>query len=256
MMKAATIVILASAWTLAAGSSLAQFKAAPAPVPIAPTIPAPMVGIPSGPDLRVPDIPKAPEVTRPLPPVLERPPAVITPSPPSYPTPIVTVPGPGGPPPGGGPPIYSPPPMPPVCVIQSTSDYASGCSTAYIHFQTLYDELHSCSTGPCYARVLSGLERLPVVVIYPAAQAVQAQAALAAEVRAGVEAMGETLRGRLAADDPGLRTDAARIDQVVADALAEADAIQQPIDETDEQRRQRLGLKRATRALVHGVLRQ
>lgn len=140
--------------------------------------------------------------------------------------------------------------------MQSTSDYVSGCSTGYIHFQDFRRDLYRCGDGSCYARVLSVLDRLPVVVIYPEARAarLEAQAALSLDVQAAVRSMGDTLQERIPANDPGLQALEARVSSVVRDALAEADAIKQPVDETDDEQLQRLGLKPATRALVRGVL--
>ena len=214
---------------------LAQMRGTPiTPTPIGPT---PIHPIPINP------IPINPTPISPTP---------ISPTPIS-PTPIITNPiTPPGP--GGGTPYYQIRFLP-GCVVASTNRYApNDCSTRFINYQTLRDEFRLCTNGRCFAGKFLDIAKAPMIVVYPQAQ--PARAAAQAEVRAvmaeGVRAMGSTLRQRVNNGASGLPS-LAGIDDLIHRASEEIDRIDQPTNESMEERLRRLGLGPATRSMATKV---
>jgi hypothetical protein len=86
-----------------------------------------------------------------------------------------------------------------------------------------------------------------MVVVAPKAQAVAALAQLKAEMHAGVSAMASEARQHISSSNYQAL---AEIDQMASDAHREIEAIDQTLDETEEQRLNRLGLGPNTLALA------
>jgi hypothetical protein len=171
----------------------------------------------------------------------------------TVPNPGLSVPrGSGGPPPG--PPGRSTVHVVPACTVTSAGDdpSSSNCTYRYIYYGDLYRDLYSCSSGACYARKFLELERSPIVVVYPAEPAAlaQAQSVLHAEMAQGIRAMGASLRQQVYNGTAGLPS-ISQISGLVQSALDAVDAIDLPVDESDDQRLRRLGLTPAMLGLAN-----
>lgn len=209
---------------------LAQIR--PAPLPVPPPLPLPL----------------------PLPTPLPTPTPLPSPTPLPPPTPLPTPPI--SPVPHPPPPVLSPPARALLPCQVTTADGAptGNCDTRLITSQDLYRDFHSCHTGKCYATKFLQLERLPMVVIYPAAieERQLARAELRAEMAQGVQAMGTYLTDRAkdgGSDLPSIEG----IHRLVQQAIDDIDNIDQPIGETRDERRRRLGLGSSLSSLAKTV---
>lgn len=128
------------------------------------------------------------------------------------------------------------------------------CSTRFINHHALYDDFRVCSTGQCFASRFLDIAKAPVVVVYPQATEARAvaQAQLRTEMVAGVRAMGSVLRERAGSGNPGLPS-LSGIDDLVGRAIDEVGRINQPVDESMNERLRRLGLGSAARHLAQTV---
>lgn len=190
----------------------------------------------------------------PLPLPLPLPTPLPTPTPLPSPTPLLTPPI--SPVPHPPPPVLSPPTRALLHCQVTTADGAptDPCTERSITSQDLYRDFHSCNTGKCYATKFLQLERLPMVVIYPAAieERQLARAELRTEMAQGVQAMGTYLTDR--ARDGG--SDLPSIEgthKLVQQAIDDIDNIDQPIGETRDERRRRLGLGSSLSSLAKTV---
>jgi hypothetical protein len=86
-----------------------------------------------------------------------------------------------------------------------------------------------------------------MVVVAPKAVAVAALRELKTEMRAGVAAMATEVRNHISSTNHAAL---AELDRLTNDAQREIDKIDQTLDETEEQRLNRLGLGPATLALA------
>lgn len=94
-----------------------------------------------------------------------------------------------------------------------------------------------------------------MIVIYPEAyeERQQARAELRAEMVQGVRTMGAYLKGRASDGIPGLPS-IGGIHSLVQQAIDEIDSINQPVGESRDERRRRLGLGPALSNLANTVL--
>ncbi len=143
----------------------------------------------------------------------------------------------------GDPPVPWSVPLP--CVVESIDYWNSAdtlCQERYIRWPDLESSLSfdqpNIGNGFAYAHTFLGTENgPPVVVIFPKQNASAERQRFHAVVRAAVIAMGETEKnvytGQFASE--GIR-------RTVEDAIAEADEIDQPTDETPQEQLRRLNL--------------
>lgn len=259
--KLVVVGIVLTAATAVAGASLADPVSSNAGRPddsgsllrmaqmhfeVAPPMPAPVMPAPILPPIATTPMLPAPTLPTPLPA------PQIAPSlpAPSYNIPAAPGGGGGGPPPAAGIQSFH---VVPACVITTAGGSPSGnCHYRYIGVDDLYQDLSSCSTGACFAQKFLDIDQAPLVVVYPAApQAlVAAQAQLHAEMAAGIRAMGAGLEQQVSNGTTGLPS-LSEIDDLVDDALSEVDAIDQPVNESSDQRLRRLGLTPSIRSLAN-----
>ncbi len=138
------------------------------------------------------------------------------------------------------------------CQVTAVKDLPSdNCRSRYIFYKDLYRDVHTCKTARCFALKFLEIDRAPTVVIYTGAHAerARAHAALREDMVYGVEKMGAYLKERAGAGAAGL-PNMSEIKSLVNQATREVDSIDQPIDETPEQQRARLGLGSAMRLLA------
>lgn len=144
------------------------------------------------------------------------------------------------------------------CPVTSAREYTGDmCTNRLIRATTVLYELKTCYDAACYAARIVEISAAPdIVLTYPAEpqERIALQHAIRAELAYAVQYMGRHLRERALQGAPGL-PDLGAIDNLIAEAKAEVNAIDQPIDETRDQRRQRLGLGRAKRRMAELVRR-
>lgn len=174
----------------------------------------------------------------------------ITISPTVFPTsvPVYTIPVP--PPPTTVPGVQIP--VMPSCQVTTVGGWPSGdCRWRYISFDALYRDIYSCQTGRCYATKFLQIDQAPIVVVYPQApvERAQARAAFHEDMAYGVKAMGTYLKGRVNEGAAGLPS-ISDITNLTNRASEEIDSIDQPISESPDQQRRRLGLGSAMRTLA------
>jgi hypothetical protein len=200
------------------------------------------------------------QVVRPITPVIppiQVPPVIVQPNPHITPIqPPIIQPGP--------PIIVVPPPTPnmtpairvlPPCQVTTAGGVPSAdCNSRFINHDDLYRDIYSCRTGSCYAQKFRAIDRAPMIVVYPQAPAAraQAQAVLRAEMVAGVKAMSATLRDRVNDGVAGLPS-LSEIDSLTNRAIEDIERIDQPINETQDERLRRLGLGPAVKTLARDV---
>lgn len=199
-----------------------------------------------------------------IPPPVPLPPPIVIPQ---TPGPLIPTPQPL-PPPAPLPPIElpqprrdvlpSPPPpplsptvrVPPACHVTTLSSSSpSDCSTRSITYGDIYNDLSSCISGPCFANKFLSMDQ--VVVIYPSdfSDRQAAVETLRAELAEGINQMGDYLKKRARSGASGLPSIEA-ITNLVDQAIDEIKTINQPVGESREQRRKRLGLGPATTSLA------
>jgi len=145
-------------------------------------------------------------------------------------------------------PVPNPPPTPvtplkdrPRCQVSDAFETAGDdCPSRIIDFADV-DRALECATAKCFAQGLIALNQQPTEVVFPQGQAAQAQQAMRARVEAAVKVMGEALKEQATIAQDSLPELDALKDEIQS-ALEEARNIDQPVGETDDERRQRLGL--------------
>lgn len=138
------------------------------------------------------------------------------------------------------------------CVVTGVGDLPPGnCQRRYIRYSDLYRDFYACNDARCYARKLLSVDQVPTVVIYPEVHSarVQAQDDFRSDVMQGVEQMGAYLEQRAYAGEAGLPS-ISSLRSLVSDAKREIANIDQPIDESPDQWRRRLGIGNAMRLLA------
>lgn len=152
----------------------------------------------------------------------------------------------GGPP---APPIRQTVPSP-QCVVTTVDQKMPGnCESRYINFDDLYGDLNQCLTSECYARKILAIQQQPVIIVYQPGQVAAESNSLHAQISQAVQTMGDSLRdvknnsaglisGSGSDDFPDLATLNSDIDQ----AVQEEQNIDQPINESADQRMRRLGI--------------
>lgn len=145
--------------------------------------------------------------------------------------------------------------IPPGCLVTSTTaSLGSDCDARYITYSNLYKELYSCNTGKCYSMKFLELNRMPVIVVLPESYEQQEEALqqLRAEMVYGVKKMGAYLKTQASngvSDLPSID----KLGSLVDSAVSEIRNIGQPVGETREERRRRLGLGPAVTSLAKKV---
>jgi hypothetical protein len=140
----------------------------------------------------------------------------------------------------------------PACMVTSGSDIPSAnCTYRFISIDDLFNDFYSCLSAACYAKRFLDLDRAPIIVIYPSAPAARAEAReqLRAVMISGIRAMGAGLEQRASDGDAGLPS-ISQIDSAVKSAIDAVDAIDQPVNESPDERLRRLGLTPDLRSLA------
>lgn len=139
------------------------------------------------------------------------------------------------------------------CPVTSLDDAtSSSCKARLIDASAVFALLHPCTDAVCYAQSIAKLTRAPdLIIVYPAepAERAQVQQAIRREIAYAAVYMGEALTRRAREGDSTLPS-VDEIEELAASARREVDAIDQPIDETPDQIRQRLGLGPAKRRMA------
>lgn len=146
--------------------------------------------------------------------------------------------------------------IPPTCQVTTAGGSPTGdCDKRYINSRDLSRDFYSCNDGRCYAWKFLQLKRQSMIIIYPEphAERQQARAELRAEMVYGVKAMG-TYLNNLANDGISGLPSIDGITQLVQQAIDEIDSIDQPVGESLNERRRRLGLEPALSTLANKVL--
>lgn len=145
----------------------------------------------------------------------------------------------------GDPPVPWRVPLP--CVITATEEDTTTCEKRYIRSSDM-EQWFSGYGGNVYAKEFLNLNRTPVVVIFPKNDTAAERQKFEATMKSAVVAMGEWERngntGQFESDD---------VRDLVQNAIAEADQIDQPTDETTEEELRRLNLPPSVLALAHRV---
>jgi hypothetical protein len=222
---------------------VAQFRSAP-PIhtptlpPITLPTPLPHITPPNPlPSIRSPD--PLPSITTPTPlPPITSPAPPYTASPPPPPPPIM-------------PRIL----VPPACVVANTDDWlGSRCSNRYIYYSDLVRELAACGDydARCFADRIIELAEQPIIVVYPQ-PAAELRAYIQNELSYAIGVMGDHLKDRVLGGAPNLPSISA-INNMVDRATRAVDAVNLPVDETQEEQLRRLGLTPDMVGLARAVL--
>ena len=136
---------------------------------------------------------------------------------------------------------------------------SNACSQVIISYSDFSRELravrHDARRFATFVQALDrGLDRTPFALELPVVAAAEARADLQRDLRTGARSMRDYLADRKRGGAPDLPS-LSDIDRVLSDALREVDRIAQPVGETPQERRRRLGIGGAMAAMSNDVLR-